>query len=65
MRNLSTGIRNLLFSLKNYNCGLSLYRLYTVISRERSMLALSKGPIDSACRHRGESPGWGTSLGEG
>jgi hypothetical protein len=28
-------------------------------------LALSKGPTDSACRHRGESPSWGTSLGEG
>jgi len=44
---------------------LSLYRLYTAISRERSTLGLSKGSIDSACHHREESPGWGSSLGEG
>jgi hypothetical protein len=54
-----------LFSLLSFNCGLTLYRLYTASSRERRTLALSKGPIDSACRHREESPGWGSSLGEG
>jgi hypothetical protein len=51
--------------LKNCNCSLPLYRLYIAISRERSTLALSKGPIDSACRYRGESSSWRASLGEG
>jgi hypothetical protein len=54
-----------LFSLQSFLCGLTIYRLYTANSRERRTLALSKGPIDSACRHREESPGWGSSLGEG
>jgi hypothetical protein len=25
---------------------------------------MSQGPVDSACRHKGESPDWETSLGE-